>query len=99
MKKRQAAFSPMRTDIQKAGQFPYLIDFYLVAELGLLRWRGRLFTVLTGFLGRRHGFGFDLAEVRVLAGLEPAAAIAAAAGLIHAGCLAQDELGKPPRQV
>ena len=85
----------MRTDVQEIDQFADLVDLDLLAGLGGL---GRGWRILRWIDQGGHRLRLNLPEVRVLAGQEPAAAIALAAGLAAARGFTQDQLREMPGQ-
>src|SRR5437870_4110351 len=84
----------MRADVQKAREFADLLDEDV--EAGLLRAPGRGLAPLLLFQRRRQlgdRLGFEAAEVRMVTGEIPAAAVAAAAGALHRlGVFAKEKL-------
>src|SRR3989442_14941490 len=85
----------MRADVQKARKLADLL--YEDVEAGLLRAPGRGLAPLLLFQRRRQlgdRLGFEAAEVRMVTGEIPAAAVAAAAGTLRRlGVLAEQKLG------
>jgi hypothetical protein len=102
MDDRHPAPAPVRGEVEKVGEAPRLLDADLQAGLPLFL--GPLLLALLHDDGRAaegegNGFGLDDARVRVIAGGEPAAARAAAAGRAPLPLLfAQQELREALRE-